>query len=470
MMFRGFVLLQFCLLPVAVLSMGSGCAVDTAGKSVCPEYGGDSSALLQSKLTIHAPMDEPDDDQKQQAPLMVQIGTGPPAVIDVDVMVADLKTRAAEDVAALRLNISNLQPELDASKAKFKSDRKAMRVNYKACRKKITWNKKKWKDTSQCRPFKAHLSGSGLKSKCAKKPRCVLKQARKQAKRAAKDEYKMTRMKVRDYKKQLRKATFEKNILPKIIMLLKPALLKALKAVDMTQGGAQGGALKACTSASDADCIPLALLGSATEAVALLRHYMTTSLNSVLNPTLTVLIDKYVNANLWKLVGSVVASLKASIQVSVGSIPFVGGALAVAVGLLIETIYDYVRWGVETAFDGVRAKLQEALVTSIVTNVFATGQFTDEALKDPSQMQTLASGMATAADATQSEVVLQAQSSIADAATGAEAQAEQDAAGAEASIETDGQTVKEGEESDEREDADAEEEEDGLDIDDEDND
>jgi hypothetical protein len=403
----------------------------------------------------------------EMVPLMVQFRTVAPAVIDVDNMVKDLKTRAVQNVANLELTISALQPELDASRAKFRADRRAIRVSYKQCRKKITWNKKKWKTTSECHPFAAHLSGSGLKSACKKKPKCVLRQAKSKAKLTAKHVYKTTRLKFRDHKKQLRKAKFEKNILPKIIMLLKPALLKGLQDFDMSDG--DSGALRSCAlSSADAACVPLDQIGSAVDAVALLRNYMTVSLNAVLSPTLTVVIDKILD-KIWKLVGKVVDSIKSSIQTAVGTIPVVGGALAVVVGLLIQTIYDYTIWGVETAIDGVRVKLQELLVTNIVDNVFATGHFTDEELKDPSKMVTLASQMTTAANATQKEVVHQAQGSITAAAAAAEFQAAMDASGAQASIVTEGETVKQGEEEDAQADEDAEAAEDALDIDDEDN-
>merc|ERR1719333_768029 len=71
--------------------------------------------------------------------------------------------------------------------------------------------------------------------KCASKPKCDLRQAKRRAKKAAKEDFKNVRKSFRDYKRQLRKAKFHKNILPKVIVLLKPELLKALSSVDMSK-------------------------------------------------------------------------------------------------------------------------------------------------------------------------------------------------------------------------------------------
>jgi len=201
--------------------------------------------------------------------------------------------------------------------------------------------------------------------------------------------------------------------------------------------------------------------------VDLLRNYMTVELNALMWPALDKVFKKVIDG-IWKLAKPVLDSIKSSITLAVGSIPVVGGALAVAVGLLMDALFAAVKDGVGDAFKKLHETLQGHLVEVIVNAVFATGLFTQEALQNPTEA--LASGMKVAADAAQAEAVTATQSGLTGEAAAAESAAEQAAVGVDASIETDGREVEEGEEADQKDDDDQDDAEESLDIDDEDDD
>jgi hypothetical protein len=421
-------------------------------------------------------------------------------VIDIDNMVLEQKAAAAALVQELTVICDNMKPAVDAAKATFKSKRTVIRQNYKKCKKKIFLNKNKWKSKKECAPFAPYLSSSlledgasawehnasqrtpalmkedmpslaflkedadslGQRKRCDK---CELRQARRKAKRAAKDEYKQVRMGLRDYKRQLRTAKFQRNVLPKIMQMLKPSLLDALTKTDMNE--ASVGMLVSCppfdplTGNQNTGCVPLEQIGM----VDLLRNYMTVELNALMYPGLHKVFKKILDG-IWKLVKPVVDSIRSSITLAVGSIPVVGGALAVAVGLLMDALYYALKSGVGSAFDDLREQLQGHLVELIVDAVFATGLFTQEALANPTPE--LGSAMSGAADTAQEEAVSSTQNSLTGQATTAKSAAEQAAVGVDASIATDGQEAEQGEEADQKNDDDQDDAEESLDIDDED--
>lgn len=479
-MFRSIVLLQFSLLPMTVLSLGSGCTVDAAGKNVCPEDGGDIAALLQSKVTVNASKIETVSDKNKK--LMLQHGTVPPEcvvventdtsddLIDVDKMIHDFKCQAAMSVIDLQAQVDMLKPAFDASKSTFKSARSTLRTQYRDCKRKIFWNKNKWPSKSECTPFKAHIPCSSrrrnnepsciagqasrrrLKPVCSNKEKCILRQARVVLKREVKDEFLETRDKYRNLKKDLRKAKFQKNLLPKIIKAMKPHLLEALENVDMTEG------LEGPLSDVPIDEITVP---------ALLQNFMEVSLNAQLSPKLEELRDKVLK-KIWDFVKPLYDAIKSAMQTLVGSIPLIGGVFSVAIGFLIDALYDNLQDGVKDALDKVRKDMQGRLVSAISNAVMATGLFTQEALADPAKNSAnLLTSMANAASAAQGAEVQATQATVVSTAAAAKSQAEADAATVNTEVSADANAAAAEDAEEEAEDETFDEDEEKADNDDE---
>mmetsp|Transcript_81413 Transcript_81413/g.154551 ORF Transcript_81413/g.154551 Transcript_81413/m.154551 type:complete len:514 (+) Transcript_81413:91-1632(+) len=513
-MWRGIASLQFCALLVAVAGEAPGCTVDATGKNVCPEYQDDRTALLQNKVTVApeghedpiaevqvgesddattesegeedaeesesadadeegAEEDEASEERIAQALLAAvkkgnlshstkgrtKLQNAMASVIDVDELVENQTLEAYQNWVDLKAKVNGMRSEVNQAKTKFKSDRSKIRSNYKKCRKKIPLNKKKWKNKNECKPFKDFFGG--VSSKCAKKGKCELRQAKRKAKKAAKEDFKAIRRTFRDFKKQRNKAFFQFTILPKIIMLLKPSLLSAMTQIDMGNGAS--GMLRDCTLESPDDCTPLDQIGTAE----LLKNYMELSLHKQLWPKLLKVFTK-IKEKLWKFVKGVKDSVKTSLQASIGSIPVVGGGLSVAVGALIEALYFALKYYVNSKIKAVRELLQDTIVINVVDAVFATGLFTTENLQANNPQ--LASQMQSVADIAQQNTMTAAQSDITSEAANAEAAAIADAASAEDDIADEGDEVKDKDEEDEGEDEDAYAAEDAADVDDDDND
>lgn len=485
-----------------LVAMAAAAAADDQSCSECAAHDTkDLQVLLQSKVTF-----EGHDDNIGQSIIsgesdafmeLATIVRGD--LIDVEKMALDLQTEAAVNVNVLQQTVDSMKPGVDAARAKFKADRKVIRDSFKKCKKKITTNKKKWKTLSQCAPFvqyfpsllevqeenevmvqgpkktkaekkaekaakkeaKKAAKEAKILAKCQKKPKCELRQAKLSAKLAAKEEFKTIRKSFREYKKQLRQAKFQKNILPKVIVLLKPELLKALAQVDMSDSST--GQVRTCEQAltveERTDCIPLAEIN----LVSLLKNYMNVQLNGQLKGHFEKLFKK-IKEGVWKLFDPPVGSIKNSLVAAVGTTPIVGGALAAAVGVIFDFLYKAIKYGVESSLDKVSTLLQSETVKGIVNAVFATGLFTPQALQDTTQKAALGSQLTTVADAAEKSAQSTSQKLITTEAATAQAAADAAKSGAESDIKAAGEEMQEGENEDEEEDVNQYEEEDAEDI------
>lgn len=271
-------------------------------------------------------------------------------------------------------------------------------------------------------------------------------------KREVKDEFLETRDKYRNLKKDLRKAKFQKNFLPKIIKAMKPHLLEALENVDMTEG------LEGPLSDVPIDEITVP---------ALLQNFMEVSLNAQLSPKLEELRDKVLK-KIWDFVKPLYDAIKSAMQTLVGSIPLIGGVFSVAIGFLIDALYDNLQDGVKDALDKVRKDMQGRLVSAISNAVMATGLFTQEALADPAKNSAnLLTSMANAASAAQGAEVQATQATVVSTAAAAKSQAEADAATVNTEVSADASAAAAEDAEEEAEDETFDEDEEKADNDDE---
>lgn len=231
------------------------------------------------------------------------------------------------------------------------------------------------------------------------------------------------------------------------------------------QDAGQTGQLKVCeralTSAEHSDCLPLAEIN----LVSLLENYLNLFLHGVLGrhlPKVFTTIKKFI----WTKLDPAFKLVKNSIVIAVGSIPFVGGLLASAVGILFSVLDVAIKRAVEKALDKVRNLLLNEILKAMVKAIFATGLFTPAALQSstPYERERLATEMRKAGDAAQKGAQAGAEKAIENEASKAEDAAQKEAKNAEASIEAEGDEVVEGEQEDAQADLDAYEAEDAEDI------
>merc|ERR1712178_256387 len=160
---------------------------------------------------------------------------------------------------------------------------------------------------------------------------------------------------------------------------------------------------------------------------------MTYKLNDTLCPMLSILFDK-IWQKIYKAVKPVKDAMKSSLVASVGTIPFVGGMLAAAVGVLVDLVWMALTTGIKSAFDMLRKKLQESLVKGIVGAVMATGLFTTQALQDPSQSAKLTAALGQAATKAQKKSESATSSDFTTAANNEAKIAEKQSTGAKAYV------------------------------------
>lgn len=266
-------------------------------------------------------------------------------------------------------------------------------------------------------------------AKCSERPECALRQARRVAKQSAKDDYKKVQKTCQSYKKQLRQAKFQSKILPDLIILVEPLIHMALKKVGWSSFDTS--VVKACVEAqkNTTGCIPLLEI----DGLPLLKNYMNLQLNTVLGKVLGKVFDD-VEHGIWKIFDPLMNAIKNSIVGEVGSIPFIGGALAVAVDMLFDLLYGIIRKAVDMALNKLEAILQADIVAAIEKAVEDTKLFTAIAMQDQSQKAKLGSAMETAGNGAVPAPVSSTQKQMTDESTTAQAAAQKATEGHQAAI------------------------------------
>jgi len=215
--------------------------------------------------------------------------------------------------------------------------------------------------------------------------------------------------------------------------------------------GDAGGIVKACSGALAHDqktnCIPLLEI----DLVTLLKNYLKLQLTNELTSVMSAVFTK-IEAEIWKVFDPVETSLKNAIIGEVGSIPFVGGVLAAAVGALFDALFDVLQKAVNHALNKLKALLQADIVKAVVDAVMASGIFTPKALKDqPAQTAALSSGMEAAGNPAAQSTATSTSKKVNAEASKAQAAAQADAKGVQATITTDGNSVSQEEQQDSEE-------------------
>jgi len=429
------------------------------------------------ELAVHSDKDKKHEglaNSTQTLNSFMATGTGLP---NMDTMATEIMTDLTNHIVVLQGQVNDMKPLVKKAKELFHTDRKNIRDNYKACKKEIRRDKHSWKDTQQCAPFAGHFPAflqvqkddevmikdhgtqvtqgrrragptrhqekkqeraAAKAAKCSEMPKCELRQAKRTAKQAALQDYKQVKDQDKQDKQQLRAAKFQKVILPKIIKILKPELLGAYKVLDAT--GSAGSIVKACGQALADDektgCIPMLEI----DLVTLLENYLKLFLNNELTTELGSVFSD-IESKIWKIFDPLESALANSIIGEVGSIPFVGGVLAAAVGVLFDAIYDVLQKAVNHALNKLKTLLQADIVKAVVDAVMATGLFTPKALKDPTQTAALSTGMETSGNAAAQGPVSSTTKKVNAEASAAQAKAQVDAKGAQAQIMSAGNEV-----------------------------
>jgi hypothetical protein len=433
-------------------------------------------------------------------------------MLDIAAMATGMTKDSAANVARLQTDCDNMKPMVKQAKQLFKTDRQNIRNDHKSCKHQIKHDKQHWRTDWQCKPFVAYMTGllqvqgeeykssSGEKTtrtllskrndvnyddevyaevddddkagyvtqggrrrgkeshheeheqkkaaKCSETPKCELRQAARQAKEAAKQDYEKVHKQYKQDLQQLRAAKFQQSILPKVILLLNPNLATAVNQFHVATDDLKN-LVQACEKAlPKATCIPIAQM----DFEVLLKQFMNLYLNSALFTDLTDIFKK-IKSLIWKVFNPLMSAIANSLIASVGSIPFVGGVLATAVDVLFDVLYGVIRKAVDIALDDVEAILQGDILTAIDKAVFKAAKFTDKALQDKSQAHQadLASTMTTSGNAATSEPVSSTNKQIADQAAQAKTEGQQKAAGATDAVTDAGNDVSQAQNKDDEE-------------------
>jgi hypothetical protein len=356
-------------------------------------------------------------------------------MFDIDSMADGMKKDMAANVKALQGHVDSMKAYVKKAKDNFEADRKSIRDNYKSCKKEMKRNKHGWKTSAQCSPFAGHFSSlleveqedeamiqdgdtssrrrrddrrrdssrrrreshdekkkekddkkdekkqekkQKKAAKCSERPDCEIRQAAHQSKQQAKADYDKVASTAKDWSKQLRQAKFQGDILPAVIIIIKPFLIEAFKAYNITTPDCCDGMLKACGQGMEAGgsgCIPMMEI----QAVSLLKSYLSLQLNAFLSKELGKLFDA-IEKDIWKIFNPLMKAVQNAIVGEVGEIPFVGGVLAVAVNVLFSTLYGVIRKAVDGALDTLETLLQADIVKGIVDAIMDIPLFSNSNL------------------------------------------------------------------------------------------
>ena len=178
----------------------------------------------------------------------------------------------------------------------------------------------------------------------------------RQAKARLKDKFKATRREFREFRRKLRKARFKANTFPKVLKLFKPKIEQAIANLDMGNSANKDGIAAAS--------------GAPRMALAALMDFLRTKIEAKISKGLTKMFDA-VTKLLWKVIDPIVSALKSSLIAAVGSIPFVGGALAAVISVVFDQIYAVVKTGVGKAITKLKELISTQVVKTILDAVFS---------------------------------------------------------------------------------------------------
>lgn len=197
-----------------------------------------------------------------------------------------------------------------------------------------------------------------------------LRAIRRKKRRALRKEWKKAKSAYKNFKKRLRGARFKVKLLPKIFKVIAPKLQKHLSTVNMSNSGSAEGAA-VVSSTPD--------VKSANKSPAkrktfwkVMRKFLQLSVESKVFPAVKGAFTK-IQTKLWAVLGKVIAAIKQSIVGSVGSIPFVGGVLAVVAGGVIDLVWGIVKMVVNRSLERIWKKIAKVVSNVIVKTCFAVG-------------------------------------------------------------------------------------------------
>lgn len=386
-------------------------------------------------------------------------------VIDIGDMLKKQKQDMNLNVKLLKQKVSSAKGEVKKAKSVYKDMRKAIRSQYKACKKRfrgLKGRKRKLQDESECRIFLPYLmtpEEAKEKPKCARRSKCLLREAKRKHNRELKDEYKKVRATARDFKKELRKAKFQKAILPKIMAVLKWPLTMAMKKADL--GGSGSGVFQTCDEGQTDDCASVDKI----DTEKLFKTYAELAIHRFMFPFLFKTLIQLKQAIIAFLT-PIVQTIKASIIGVVGSIPFIGGALATAVGVLFDILFTGVKIALHISLRKLHYAVQPVIVSKMVKAIMATGLFTTDKLSKGVDKKTLTE----AAEKSQKGAIQDEENNVQKEATKEEANAKAEADSAESSAKSSGQQASDEEAEENKEEDQEDDEEDSADDADEDDD
>lgn len=201
--------------------------------------------------------------------------------------------------------------------------------------------------------------------------RRALRAIRRKKKRALRKEWKKAKSAYKTFKKRLRGAKFKVKLLPKIFKVIAPKLQKQLSTVDMSNGAGDAGAAAVAET-------PLVKSSNKDPAKKkkfwkYFRKFVHLSVQTKVYPKVKGAFEK-IQTKLWAVLDKVITGIKSSIVGSVGSIPFVGGVLAVVAGGVIDLVWSIVKMLVNRSLERIWKQIAKTVSNLIVKVCFAVGK------------------------------------------------------------------------------------------------
>ena len=201
----------------------------------------------------------------------------------------------------------------------------------------------------------------GTQKRCAKRK---ARRARRDSRRKCRASKRKAKSEWKEFKGQLRQAFMNVYLLPKILVMAKPSLEKAIAdmAIVKESSGATSGVAIGLQNVSAKACVQ-----------GTIKEFLKMKLQILLAGPM-FLVTTMIRTALFKVIDSIFLVISGVLVGSVGSIPFVGGALAVAVGGAVSIVKMAIKGGLFYALNKIYKLLLTLTVDGIMAILFPSGK------------------------------------------------------------------------------------------------
>lgn len=199
-----------------------------------------------------------------------------------------------------------------------------------------------------------------------------LRKIKRKRKRELRKEWKKAKAAYKTYKKQLRGARFKVKLMPKIFKVIAPKIQKQLSTVNISDNAnaedAGVGVVSKTPNVTSANRKP----DNVKTFNKIMKKFLQLAVESKVFPVVKTNFEK-IQKKLWQVLDKIIMAIKQSIVGSVGSIPFVGGILAVVAGGVIDLVWGIVKMVVNRSLERIWKKIAKVISKFIVKACLTVG-------------------------------------------------------------------------------------------------